>query len=237
MIFQRETVVTPTELGDTTLQAIIDLDHDLSLQFSNSDYTLTQCSKKISKSEKGTPSGVCELDGDVLVPESRLPTVTAAKLPPGTVAPSGTIALWPAESVPTGWAECDGSKYSPELYEDLFSVVGYSFGGSEEEGEFGVPDLRGYFVRCASHGSGIDPDAYYRDERADGETGDNVGTIQESSNIEHTHIFKASTSVAGYGAAEFFQFNSSGSLSGTVVDSGYDEGFPYNISMMWIIKL
>lgn len=236
MIFSRETTIDASLTGDTTLQAILDLDHDLSLHYSNSNYTLLQCSKKINKTEVGVSRGVCELDSSSLIPEARLPTITSEKLPPGTVPPSGSIALWPAPVVPSGWIECDGSKLNTETYKELFGVVGYSFGGSDNEGEFGVPDLRGYFVRCASHGSGVDPDAYYRDEREDGESGDAVGTKQGSENIKHTHSFSASTSVAGYGAASFFQFSSSGSLGGFVLDSGYQEGCPINIALAWIIK-
>lgn len=53
---------------------------------------------------------------------------------------------------------------------------------------FGLPDLRGFFLRGQDHGAGVDPDAGTRFDRGDGTTGDNVGTKQGDEFKEHTHV-------------------------------------------------
>lgn len=58
--------------------------------------------------------------------------------------PVGTIAAFPSVSVPTGWVACDGQALSALLYGELFSVIGYNFGG--DFGMFNVPDLGGYSI-------------------------------------------------------------------------------------------
>ena len=40
-----------------------------------------------------------------------------------------------------GWMLCDGRTLEPELYPELFAVLGYRYGGSEAR--FQLPDYRG----------------------------------------------------------------------------------------------
>jgi microcystin-dependent protein len=55
----------------------------------------------------------------------------------------GMIMMHGAASAPTGWVLCDGATYTTTdpVYQALFGVIGYSFGGSG--GTFKVPDLKG----------------------------------------------------------------------------------------------
>lgn len=55
--------------------------------------------------------------------------------------PVGSLQAFAGANAPTGWLLCDGTSYSTSLYPDLFSVLGYTYGGSS--GNFNVPDLRG----------------------------------------------------------------------------------------------
>jgi microcystin-dependent protein len=55
--------------------------------------------------------------------------------------PVGSLQAYAGASAPTGWLMCDGTSYSTSVYPDLFSVLGYTYGGSS--GNFNVPDLRG----------------------------------------------------------------------------------------------
>ena len=55
--------------------------------------------------------------------------------------PVGSLQAYAGASAPTGWLMCDGSSYSTSVYPELFSVLGYTYGGSS--GNFNVPDLRG----------------------------------------------------------------------------------------------
>lgn len=59
----------------------------------------------------------------------------------GIVMPVGTILPFSSTDNPAGWLLCDGSSYSTSTYSDLFSAIGYTYGGSVSV--FAVPDLRG----------------------------------------------------------------------------------------------
>ena len=60
-------------------------------------------------------------------------------------APAGSIMMWPSNTIPTGWALCDGSSYSRSEYATLFSVLGTTY-GSNDNSSFKLPDMRGLFV-------------------------------------------------------------------------------------------
>ena len=44
-----------------------------------------------------------------------------------------------------GWLLCNGASYSTTDYPDLFAVIGYTFGGSENN--FNVPNYKGKFLQ------------------------------------------------------------------------------------------
>src|SRR5690606_19260948 len=76
---------------------------------------------------------------------------------------------------------CDGREFATEELPELFAVIGYTYGGSNETKRFRIPDYRGYFLRGASLSSGIDPDADDRRSPVDASVvaGDVVGSAQE----------------------------------------------------------
>jgi hypothetical protein len=51
---------------------------------------------------------------------------------------TGSIQMWPTGTAPSGYLLCNGSAVSAGTYPDLFSVVGYTFGGSA--GSFLLPN-------------------------------------------------------------------------------------------------
>jgi microcystin-dependent protein len=53
----------------------------------------------------------------------------------------GIIQLFAGSSGPDGYLICDGSLYNATDYPNLFSVIGYTYGGST--GQFNVPNLKG----------------------------------------------------------------------------------------------
>jgi microcystin-dependent protein len=55
--------------------------------------------------------------------------------------PVGSLQAFAGANTPTGWLLCDGTSYSTSVYPNLFSVLGYTYGGSGAN--FNVPDLRG----------------------------------------------------------------------------------------------
>jgi microcystin-dependent protein len=55
----------------------------------------------------------------------------------------GLVAAYGGLTAPNGWLLCDGTSYGTSLHPYLFGVLLYSYGGSEAEGTFKVPDFRG----------------------------------------------------------------------------------------------
>jgi microcystin-dependent protein len=64
--------------------------------------------------------------------------VTYSLIPPGTVLQSAAV------TSPAGWLACDGASYSTTSYPQLFTSIGYTYGGSGVS--FNVPDMRGNVV-------------------------------------------------------------------------------------------
>lgn len=75
--------------------------------------------------------------------------------------PTGTIALFPTSTPPTGWLACDGSEISKATYADLSTVLGTTYGantnGSGGAGTTHVrlPDMRGRVAIGSGTGTGL----------------------------------------------------------------------------------
>lgn len=77
--------------------------------------------------------------------------VTKAKLDTATqrsLVPPGAIMAFATTTAPSGWLYCNGANnLSKTTYNDLFLVVGTSFGSGITSSTFKIPNLRGVFVR------------------------------------------------------------------------------------------
>lgn len=73
-------------------------------------------------------------------------------------APVGSMVQWPVtSSYPTGWVRCDGTSYSTTTYNDLFTLIQYTYGGSGSS--FNVPNISGagagspvYIIKATTSG-------------------------------------------------------------------------------------
>jgi microcystin-dependent protein len=103
-----------------------------------------------------------------------------------------------------GWVLCDGSLLSIVTYADLFAVIGFTYGGSEGENQFAVPDARGRTLAAAGSGSGLTT-------RSIGESVGNESHVLTTEELPaHSHTATA---------------NSAGSHSHTYNDAYYAEAF------------
>jgi microcystin-dependent protein len=57
----------------------------------------------------------------------------------GAIVPSGLIILYSGTNVPAGWFLCNGKALAKDEFKNLFSEIGYSFGGQGET--FCVPNF------------------------------------------------------------------------------------------------
>lgn len=95
--------------------------------------------------------------------------------PSPQAAPLGSILMYAGDagSVPTGWFLCDGSGKSTTTYDDLFDLIGYTYGGTGAS--FNVPDMRNR-LPVGVGGSGWI-----------GAEGENEGELVADRTIRHTH--------------------------------------------------
>jgi microcystin-dependent protein len=150
-----------------------------------------------------------------------------------------------------GWLPCDGAEYKSTKgseYYGLYEVIGTNFGGSKDRGKFNVPDLRGRFVRGVDHGTGRDPDTKNRAaSKPGGNTGDNLGSVQDDAFQGHGHetnaissSAKKSTAMGGLSWKINTQANAL--VSRAIKDKDFDdpkisnETRPKNVYVNWIIK-
>jgi len=134
--------------------------------------------------------------------------------------PSGSVTMFAATSAPSGFLECDGSNVSRSTFSDLFNAIGTTFGVGDGSTTFGLPDLRGEFVRGWDNGRQVD-------------SGRNFGSTQSDEIKSHSHgINNQGTKLVGAGNDTF----SSNANSGNTDAFGGDETRPRNIALMYIIK-
>jgi microcystin-dependent protein len=122
----------------------------------------------------------------------------------------GEIRMFAGNYAPQDWAFCDGSAKSISSYQQLFSLIGTTYGGDGVT-TFNVPDLRGRLpvgvgVSTASQGSN-----YVLAQTG----GQEAVTLTEAQMPAHTHQLNASTAPATTG-------NPAGNLLATSVNSSGD---------------
>lgn len=106
----------------------------------------------------------------------------------GAFLATGQIVPWVGDpgKAPNGWLIANGQLVNINDYPDLHDKIGVMYGGDGVT-TFGLPDLRGYFVRGLDDSAGRDPDVESRALRPDGAGGNSIGTTQPSQFASHTH--------------------------------------------------
>jgi microcystin-dependent protein len=144
--------------------------------------------------------GDCIVDATVTTAKIADESVTSDKLAPGVLSgfiPTGTILPYAGTSAPTGFLLCNGSTVSRTTYADLYAVVGDSFGSGNGSTTFHLPDLKGRFLRGVDGGAGRDPDRLTRTAmNLGGNSGDQVGSVQDDAFQGHYHQFSGTFSVS-----------------------------------------
>lgn len=79
----------------------------------------------------------------------KIDEVQKASIPTGMIAPFGTA------SAGEFWLLCDGRAVSRELYRNLFSVIGTTFGEGNGTTTFNLPDLRNRFAEGSNDGNDV----------------------------------------------------------------------------------
>lgn len=70
--------------------------------------------------------------------------------------PAGTVQHFALAAAPAGWLACAGGTASRTTEARLFAAIGTTFGAGNGATTFGLPDLRGEFIRGLDSGRGVD---------------------------------------------------------------------------------
>ena len=136
-------------------------------------------------------------------------------------APVGTIVTFAGSTPPSGWLQANGASLSTSTYAQLFSVIGYTFGGSGAN--FNLPDVVGttgiYIIRYSSTLGTVSTDSLYTAP---------VGTMMQwptTSSYPTGWLRADGTAVSRTSYADLF------SLIGTTYGTG-DGGTTFNLPNM-----
>lgn len=140
-----------------------------------------------------------------------------------TTLPPGAVIAMAANSVPSGYLECNGQEVSRITYAALFAAIGTNWGAGNGSTTFNVPDFRGEFLRGFDNGRGVDVSRTF-------------ATWQDSQLGQHQHsYYNVQNGGSGWpgGSGGSLLFQNTG-LSGGASNSS--ETRPRNWAVLYLIK-
>jgi len=149
--------------------------------------------------------------------------------------PVGSVTMHAASTAPVGWLECDGSNVNRSTYPDLFNAIGTTFGAGDGSNTFGLPDLRGEFIRGWDNGRGADSGRSFGSNQSwaiENITG-NFQVIEDTGSAFSGVFFDNGTKSSGTDSG---QGGKSVGFDASRVVNTSDETRPRNIALMYIIK-
>ena len=143
----------------------------------------------------------------------------AAAVTSGT--PAGVVVYTASHDIPTGWLLANGAVVSRTTYADLFNAIGTTYGSGDGSTTFGIPELRGEFIRGVDRLRGVD-------------AGRALGSYQSDEVGPHTHTISFDDSG---NAGSFDSSDSTVGTGATTTDPmNTTETRPRNVALTAIIK-
>lgn len=152
---------------------------------------------------------------------------------------AGYILGLPFSTVPTGFLKCDGSSLLREDYQDLFDVIGTTYGAADDY-HFNLPNYEGVFLR------GTGGNAATLGTKQLSGVPNITGSVASgamcygSNNPTTSGAFTAGTSnnlnFEGGNVHHARTLNFDANKSSSVYKNGLTEVRPDNMSVMWVIK-
>lgn len=149
----RATINSPTLTGEP--KSVTPLVADFSTKIATTEFVLNKINSIIPDYYTKTQSDAnltLEANARVAGDASLQSQVDQLNLMKGI--PVGTVMHYAAAVVPVGWLKCNGALVSKLAYPQLFSKIGYTYGGAGND--FRLPDLRGEFLRGWDDGRNVD---------------------------------------------------------------------------------
>ncbi|WP_228533540.1 phage tail protein [Pseudomonas sp. UFMG81] len=162
----------------------------------------------------------------------------------------GDIKYSAVNAVPVGWLKADGAVVSRAEYAALFAAIGITYGAGDGATTFGLPDLRGEFIRGFDDGRGIDQGRVFGSRQKgslypyDTTEGIANGVWSASTSQNAGPASQVAMGVDAYSTAEYATISLGGvdarvnySLPGLFGDRGYSGVTrPRNVAMLALIK-
>lgn len=182
----------------------------------------------VKKTGDQTIAGVKTFSSSPVIPDATAAQNPVSKAQLDAAAPPGAVLFFAMDTAPVGWLKADGSIVSRTAYAALFAAIGTTFGVGDGSTTFGLPDLRGEFIRAFDDGRGVD-------------TGRVFGSAQASQMQSHTHTFNSNGN--GNGSSSYYPLGGSEYSVPTVVTvsatggtTNSSENRPRNIALLACIK-
>ena len=109
-----------------------------------------------------------------------------------SITPIGVIRLFAGSVAPDGWLICNGSTVSRSAYNNLFKVIGTTYGVGNSNDTFTLPDMRG---RCPI---GVGTGASLTARTLGSNVGAETVTLSEANMASHTHATTVGTQSANH---------------------------------------
>jgi microcystin-dependent protein len=138
--------------------------------------------------------------------------------------PTGAVLYFGADAAPTGFIKANGATISRSTYADLFAITGTTFGAGDGSTTFGIPDLRGEFLRGWDDARGVDGSRAFGSAQAD----------ELKSHSHNVTYYRSNGAAINYAPGtntdyDYASNNATGSTGGT-------ETRPRNVALLACIK-
>lgn len=169
--------------------------------------------------------------------------------PAQLITPTGAVMAFAYALAENGWLLCDGRTVSRTAYARLFAAIGVVYGVGDGSTTFGLPDLRGYFIRgCGTNSDGTASAALGAKQGMATAAPTTALTGTTNTTGSHFHYIDTSTSASGIGYSyeagntlntpegAFTQYAGDHSHTVSVSGGGDSETRPKNIALHYYIK-
>ena len=109
-----------------------------------------------------------------------------------TIISSGSIQMFAGSVAPNGWLICNGDTVSRSAYNNLFKVIGTTYGVGNSNTTFTLPDMRG---RCPI---GVGTGTSLTARTLGSSVGAETATLSEANMASHTHATTVGTQSANH---------------------------------------
>lgn len=103
----------------------------------------------------------------------------------------GEIRAFAFNWAPYGWVRCDGSTYNIQQFQALYAVIGGTYGGNLQQGNFNVPNLQGRVLNGSGTLTYPNNGGTGASYAVAGKGGTETVALTENMAPPHTHDFNA----------------------------------------------